>query len=85
MKRLPLLQTEFFEDLQYWVRNDPKVAERLFRIMEECLKTPFHGIGKPEPLKSMGSWSRRLTDVDRVVYIVNHSTIDFLQARFHYD
>ena len=56
----------------------------MLRIMGECLKTPFQGIGKPEPLKSLGAWSRRLTEEDRVVYVVNDETIDFLQARFHY-
>ncbi len=47
---------------------------------------PFSGIGKPEPLKYLlsGTWSRRLTEEHRVVYLVSESQVDFLQARYHY-
>ena len=47
---------------------------------------PFHGIGKPEPLKYSlaGAWSRRLTQEHRIVYLVSNDRIDFLQARYHY-
>ena len=47
---------------------------------------PLSGIGKPEPLRHLGSniWSRRLTQEHRLVYLVGHDRIDFLQARYHY-
>jgi toxin YoeB len=47
---------------------------------------PFQGIGKPEPLKflSSGVWSRRITQEHRLVYVVGHKKIDFIQARYHY-
>jgi len=50
------------------------------------MREPFHGIGKPEPLKQMGPglWARRLTQEHRVIYLVAHSTITFLKARYHY-
>ncbi len=55
-------------------------------MMEEALRTPFDGIGKPEPLKHLGPniWSRRITGSDRLVYRVADDRIDFLQARYHY-
>ena len=84
-KRLAVLQDQFREDLLYWIREDRDVAIRLLRIMDECLSTPFTGIGKPEPLKRWKAWSRRLTEKDRVVYQVADDKIDFLQARFHYE
>ena len=48
--------------------------------------TLFKGIGKPEPLKYLaaGTWSRRLTQEHRMVYLVSADRIDFLQARYHY-
>ncbi|HED04160.1 MAG TPA: Txe/YoeB family addiction module toxin, partial [Candidatus Fraserbacteria bacterium] len=50
------------------------------------LRSPFEGIGKPEPLKylAVGVWSRRLTQEHRIVYLVSEDRIDFLQARYHY-
>ena len=85
-KREALFQPEFIEDLEYWVRTDRKTALRVLRLVEEILRDPFKGIGKPEPLKylSPGVWSRRITQEHRLVYLVGEGRIDFLQARYHY-
>jgi toxin YoeB len=83
-KRLALLHDEFREDLSYWIAENPRIALRLMKLMEECLRTPFTGTGKPEPLKHLSAWSRRLTDEDRLVYAVTDTEIHFVQARFHY-
>lgn len=83
-KRLAFLQDEFREDLAYWVSTDPRVAMRPLRIMDETLRNPFEGIGKPEPLTHLGAWSRRLTDEHRVIYVVHDDSIEFAQARYHY-
>jgi toxin YoeB len=58
-----------FDDLQYWVRHQPKLAKRLFRLIEETQRDPFGGIGKPEPLKNelSGWWSRRIDGEHRLV------------------
>lgn len=84
--REAVFQPEFREDLTFWVETDRKTALRALKIVEEILRDPFHGIGKPEPLKYLGSnvWSRRLTQEHRIVYLVSNSRIDFLQARYHY-
>ena len=81
-----VFQPEFREDLKYWVRTDRKTALRAFTIIEDILRDPFTGIGKPEPLKHLasGAWSRRLTQEHRIVYLVREDRIDFLQARYHY-
>lgn len=81
-----VFQPEFLEDLRYWVKSDRKVALRALTIVEAVLRDPFSGIGKPEPLKYLpsGTWSRRLTQEHRVVYLVQDDRIDFLQARYHY-
>lgn len=77
---------EFREDLRFWVETDRKIALRALDLVEAVLRDPFTGIGKPEPLKYLapGTWARRLTHEHRIVYLVQHDRIDFLQARLHY-
>ena len=77
---------EFREDLEYWIKIDRKIALRALRLIEEVMRNPFQGIGKPEPLRYLapGTWSRRLTQEHRIVYLVRDERIDFLQARYHY-
>ena len=86
LKRDAVFQPEFREDLRYWVETDRKTALRAFDLIEAIMRDPFHGIGKPEPLKYIlaGAWSRRLTQEHRIVYLVSEKRIDFLQARYHY-
>ena len=77
---------EFREDLRFWVETDRKVALRAFDLVEAIMRDPFAGIGKPEPLKYLaaGTWSRRLIQEHRIVYLVSGDRIQFLQARYHY-
>ena len=79
-------QREFLEDLRYWVETDRRVALRALDLVDAVLRDPFHGIGRPEPLKYLaaGTWSRRLTQEHRIVYLVRGDRVDFLQARYHY-
>jgi len=85
-RRSAVFHPEFREDLRFWVENDRKIALRALSLVEAILRDPFTGIGKPEPLKHLapGAWSRRLTEEHRIVYLVQHDRIDFLQARYHY-
>ena len=84
--RSAVFHPEFIEDLRYWVRVDRKAALRALDIVEDTLRDPFAGIGKPEHLKYLpaGTWSRRLTQEHRIVYLVKEEQIHFLQARYHY-
>lgn len=67
------------------MRNDPKVALRLWRLVRETMTDPFGGIGKPEPLRHLkGAWSRRITDEHRLTYRVHDDHVHFLGARYHY-
>ncbi len=76
-----------FEDLQYWVQMDRKVAKRLLRLIEETRSEPFAGTGKPEPLKGelAGWWSRRIDQEHRLIYRVQGDRLIIAQARGHYD
>jgi toxin YoeB len=85
-ERLAVFQTEFIQDLQYWVNTNRKIALRALSLVQVILRDPFSGIGKPEPLKYLpaGTWSRRLTEEHRLVYLVSENRVDFLQARYQY-
>ena len=84
--REAVFQKEFLEDLRYWVKTERKTALRCLDLVEAVLRDPFEGMGKPEPLKYLGAdvWSRRVTQEHRLVYLVRHDRVDFLQARYHY-
>lgn len=84
--RLAVFHPEFRDDLRFWVRTERKTALRVLELVEAALRSPFKGIGKPEPLKFyfQGCWSRRVTQEHRLVYLVRDDRIDFLQARYHY-
>ena len=86
VERVAVFHPEFREDLEYWVKTDRKTALRMLRIVEDVMRDPFQGIGKPEPLKYLaeGVWSRRLTREHRIVYRVREGRVDFLQGRYHY-
>ena len=75
-----------FDDLQYWVQFQPKIAKRILRMIEETLRDPSGGIGKPEPLKNefSGYWSKRIDDEHRLVYRFNDQKLIIMQCRFHY-
>jgi len=75
-----------WEDYLYWQQSDKTVLRRLNELIKECLRTPFEGKGKPEPLKGnlSGFWSRRLSDEHRLVYRVKADGIHITQCRYHY-
>ena len=85
-KRAAVFHAEFIEDLRYWIQQDRRIAPKAFDLIDAIMRDPFSGIGKPEPLKGVlaGTWSRRLTQEHRIVYLVSDARIDFLQARYHY-
>lgn len=77
------------EDISYWKKSGNKaVQEKISALIEDILKHPYTGIGKPEALKYKltGSWSRRITHADRLVYSVNieNNTIEIETLRGHY-
>ena len=75
-----------WEDYQYWLENDRKKLERINKIIKDCLRNPFKGIGKPEPLKHnlQGCWSRRIDDEHRLIYEYNSGNISIISCRNHY-
>lgn len=84
--RLLVFDRDFLQDLTHWVNVDRKTALRILDLIEAIRRDPFHGIGKPEPLRHLGPgiWSRRITQEHRLVYRVTDTKILFAQARYHY-
>jgi toxin YoeB len=75
------------EDIDYWKKSGNKgVQSKIASLLVSICKTPYSGIGKPEPLKHdlTGYWSRRITDEHRLVYRVQESLITVISMRFHY-
>ena len=70
----------------YWQQTDKKVLKRINLLLKDIKRTPFEGIGKPEPLKYelSGCWSRRITDEHRLVYEVNDYGIVVISCKYHY-
>jgi toxin YoeB len=74
------------DDLRYWLKTDKRQAERVLALLEEIRRTPFEGIGKPEPLRFQlaGCWSRRIDREHRLVYQVEEAEIVVIACRYHY-
>lgn len=77
---------EVWNDYLYWQGQDKKTLKRINRLINEAKKSPFEGIGKPEPLKEnlAGFWSRRIDDTNRLVYAVEENTLTIVSCRYHY-
>jgi toxin YoeB len=77
---------EAWDDYLWWQKTNPKVFQRINRLVENTQQTPFLGLGKPEPLKHelSGYWSRRITDEHRLVYHVDAGRLIIVQCRYHY-
>ncbi|MBK5912745.1 Txe/YoeB family addiction module toxin [Rhodocyclus purpureus] len=75
-----------WEDYQWWQGQDRKTLSRINSLIQDCLRDPFVGIGKPEPLKEnlSGFWSRRIDDSHRLVYCVDAQDLVLIACRYHY-
>ncbi len=75
-----------WEDYLFWHRNDPEILKRIHDLMKEIQRSPFKGIGKPEPLKQnlSGYWSRRISDEHRIIYKKFDTGITYVHLRYHY-
>jgi toxin YoeB len=75
-----------WEDYLYWQRTDRKILQRINTLIREIQRTPFEGMGKPEPLKHslVGYWSRRINDEHRMIYKIEADSLFIAQLRYHY-
>jgi len=75
-----------WDDYLYWQANDRATVKRINTLLKEIQRSPFEGIGKPEPLKHnlSGFWSRRIDEEHRLVCSVQDDTLLIAQCRYHY-
>ena len=75
-----------WEDYLYWQLIDRKILKRINLLVQDIKRTPYDGIGKPEPLKHAlsGYWSRRINDEHRIIYRIVDDSLFIAQLRHHY-
>jgi toxin YoeB len=76
-----------WDDYLYWQTQDRKILKRINALIQDALRNPFTGIGKPEPLREnlSGFWSRRIDEQNRLVYAVENEDLAIIACRYHYD
>ncbi len=87
MPRLLTFTPSAWGDYLYWQGQDKKTLRRINALLNDTLREPFGGIGKPEPLRGdlSGLWSKRIDDTNRLVYQVTDTELVVIACRFHYD
>ncbi|MDR2022097.1 Txe/YoeB family addiction module toxin [Lacrimispora sp. BS-2] len=77
---------EAWEDYIYWQSQDKKTLKRINLLIQDIDRNGYSGIGKPEPLKGnlQGYWSRRIDEMNRLVYRIKNDNIEIIQCRTHY-
>ena len=82
-----LWESRAWDDYLYWQEQDRKILKRVNTIIKDIQRNPFEGLGKPEPLKGnlQGYWSRRIDDVNRIVYSCENETILIIACKGHYE
>ncbi len=75
-----------FKEYQEWIEIDRKTAMRIGDLIKDILRTPFEGMGKPEPLKHQlkGYWSRRIDQEHRLIYLVTEDSVVIFSCYSHY-
>ena len=81
-----IFSEQAWEEYLYWQKTDRKLLERINALVKDVSRSPFEGIGKPEPLKNAlsGYWSRRINEEHRMVYKIVDSSMLIAQLRYHY-
>ena len=82
-----LWEDRAWEDYLYWQARDRKTLKRINALIQDMKRSPFEGLGKPEPLKHdlSGYWSRRIDEANRIVYFERDGIIYLVACRGHYD
>jgi toxin YoeB len=86
MTRSIKFMSDAWEDYLYWQGQDKKTLKRINQLIQQIQRTPFEGIGKPEPLVGnlSGYWSRRIDDANRLMYFADDDSVVLINCRYHY-
>ena len=75
-----------WEEYLYWQKNDRKALKRVNQLLRDITRNGNDGVGKPEPLRHRDGWSRRIDDVNRLVYqLQKDGSVEVMQCKGHYD
>ena len=76
-----------WQDYLYWQTQDRKMLKRVNLLLQDTVRNPFTGLGKPESLREnlAGFWSRRIDETNRLVYTVDGNDLVVIACRYHYD
>jgi toxin YoeB len=76
-----------WSDYLYWQLQDKKTLKRINLLIKDAMRDPENEIGKPEALKEnlSGLWSRRIDDVNRLVYAIEKDQLIIIACRYHYE
>ncbi len=87
MNRRVVFEPSAFEDFNDWSKLDKKLYKKIVELIKDVERSPFSGLGKPEPLKYELSdfWSRRINDEHRLVYTVTDTEIIIAACKYHYE
>ncbi|MCB9077833.1 MAG: Txe/YoeB family addiction module toxin [Anaerolineaceae bacterium] len=87
MKKQIIFEASVFEDFSAWANQDKKLYTKIVTLINDIQRTPFSGLGKPEPLRYelAGYWSRRINHEHRLVYKVTDAAIIIAACKYHYD
>lgn len=73
-------------DYTSWLQDDKKMLKRINQLIQDITRNPYEGLGKPEPLRHnlSGTWSRRINNEHRIVYMIEKEEVYILSVRDHY-
>jgi toxin YoeB len=83
----PVFDPNALADLRFWIETDRRKALKIVALIEDIVKSPFAGLGKPEPLRFelKGCWSRRIDQEHRLVYKIEKDAAVILSCRYRYE
>ncbi len=81
-----IFSQEAFTNIYSWMRYNPNYFNKIESLVTDCLRHPFTGLGKPEPLKGeyKGCWSRRINDEHRLIYFITAEGVHIVECSNHY-
>ena len=82
-----LWEDRAWSDYLYWQTQDKKTLKRINALIKDILRSPYQGIGKPEPLREnlSGWWSRRIDETNRIVYYEQGEIVYIISCLGYYD
>ncbi len=81
-----VFSNQSWDDYLYWQQHDKKKIQRINKLIKDVIRSPFDGMGKPEPLKLnlQGLWSRRIDQEHRLIYEYKDDNLYIVACRYHY-